>query len=497
MSTASGKKQEWLQPRCPPVEAYPLLSRDLRRRVDAYPEPERAAAAWLLLIKTGPEWRARTTPCRNCAAQRWLCVDPSTPGQRRRCEGCFRSGWACNEPSLGGAPATPHASASAAQPAPAPSTTASSTTPSTTASATPSSTPLTTPSTVSSTAAIVRSSTVTSILDLTAASDYDSRRPKKRLRNTEETEGTVDVDVDVEAETFFATSGAAGAAEDSDDDIEFVGMSEPLQKRQGGSSALSVQPATKRPRKSPPGSERTTSERPSPSALPSQPQVSLVTAPPQASANVQRALSAPKLLINESTAFTPDVVRRILAGAQRTSVGSSVLAFNSEMMAAASIASEVIMVSHVDSSWCVSVSGTQGRTVSYIHVPGFSNADKDKKHIDKHLQEKNLIGKGLHKWASRACPHLKAVPGGLWTCIVAIWLTRGLQRRQLFEQVSQVGIKQDHVADDLNAILQGEQWSGQCLHIVPSRKQKKKRRELLQAVKLENGQRRRSWLSQD
>lgn len=100
-------------PRRPPVEAYELLSPAQQRRVDSYPEPEQAAAAWLLLIESGPEWRARATPCRNCAGQRWSCVDPITPGQRRRCEGCYRSGWVSNDPTpLWAAPLTARAFAS-------------------------------------------------------------------------------------------------------------------------------------------------------------------------------------------------------------------------------------------------------------------------------------------------------------------------------------------------------------------------------------------------
>lgn len=97
-------------PKEPPVAAYPLLTPEQQRKVDAVPPGERAVFAWLLLIAHEKGWRERKDACLVCEKSGWPCLDPASPGSRTRCEGCYCAGYHCQ--TIVRHPATPATSTS-------------------------------------------------------------------------------------------------------------------------------------------------------------------------------------------------------------------------------------------------------------------------------------------------------------------------------------------------------------------------------------------------
>lgn len=422
----SGRKQEWLVPRRPPVEAYELLSPAQQRRVDRYPEAERAAAAWLLLIDSGPEWRARATPCRNCAGQRWPCVDPVSPGQRRRCEGCYRSGWVCNDPTplwaVPAAPPTPRASASTPNApvgrAPAPAAPVGRAP----APATP----------------VFRPSTATTILDLTSTSNLGRRQRRASSRDAESAEVTVATDR--EAELFFAsrsTEEGSDANSDSEDDIEFLGMSE---------TPVSAQPPKKRPRNTSPRPDLLATHAAGPSTARSPPRATLV--------------------VNCSTKFTIYVARDILKAAEQTAPSDVAVSWPGRPPPGPDVA-HTVMVHDRGKSINIAVWDHRGRTVNYIHETGSTVNEAVKEEVLLLGRARNLYkaedGITLATCAARRRP--PNVTPGMWASVMAVWFTRNHGVQECLKLLDQFQIRPAHVCDDLNAILRGEHWSGQCFEL--------------------------------
>lgn len=408
----NGRKQEWLVPRRPPVEAYELLSPVQQRRVDAYPDGQRAAAAWLLLIDSGPEWRARATPCRNCAGQRWPCVDPANPGQRRRCEGCYRSGWVCNDPTpLWTLPATPQASASTPR---APAGRAQSQS----APATP----------------VFRPSTATTVLDLTSTSGPGRRQRRACPDDTEDNEEIVDIDD--EAELFFASQRSAESA-DSDDEIEFIGMSE---------APGSSQPPQKRPRHASP--------------LPDHP------AADDAGPIIDRETPLPTLLVNRSTNFTVDTIHALLKAAERTAPSDVAVSWPRRPRPAPEVAHSV-MVHKSGKSFNIALWDHSRRTVNYIYETGFNIPETLVSDVLAEGRVRRLynvqVGVTWMACPARNRPHTTS--SGMWASVMAVWLTRNHGVQECLELLEQFTIKPAHVCEDLNAILRGEHWSGQCFEL--------------------------------
>ncbi|EKD04485.1 hypothetical protein A1Q2_01261 [Trichosporon asahii var. asahii CBS 8904] len=408
----NGRKQEWLVPRRPPVEAYELLSPVQQRRVDGYPDGQRAAAAWLLLIDSGPEWRTRATPCRNCAGQRWPCVDPATPGQRRRCEGCFRSGWVCNDPTpLWTLPATPQASTSTPR---APAGRAQSQS----APATP----------------VFRPSTATTVLDLTSTSGPGRRQRRASPDDTEDNEEIVDIDD--EAELFFASQRSAESA-DSDDEIEFIGMSE---------APGFSQPPKKRPRHASPPSNHPAADDAGPSII--------------------RETPLPALVVSRSTNFTVDTVHAILKAAERTAPSDVAVSWPGRPQPAPGVAHSV-MVHKCGKTFNIALWDHSRRTVNYIYETGFNIPETLVSDVLAEGRARRLynvqVGVTWMACPARNRPHTTS--SGMWASVMAVWLTRNHGVQECLELLEQFTIRPAHVCEDLNAILRGEHWLGQCFEL--------------------------------
>lgn len=246
---------------------------------------------------------------------------------------------------------------------------------------------------------------------------------------------------DREAELFFASRSAEEESDsnaDSDDDIEFIGMSE---------APGSPQPPRKRRRRRAPAQRGST---PTEFAEP----------------DMERSTSGPALVINGSTEFTISVVRDILKAAERTAPSDVAISWSGKAPPDPDVA-HTVMLHRSGPSVNVAVWDHRNRAVNYIYQGGFQVDEtvvEDVLDLGRNRKLYNVDdGVSWVAHAAQECP--PTVSPAMWACVVMVWLARNHGVQACLELLHQFQIRATHVCGDLNAILRGQHWSGQCYEL--------------------------------
>lgn len=219
--------------------------------------------------------------------------------------------------------------------------------------------------------------------------------------------------------------------------------------------------AAEAPQQSQPASASAAAQTP---AAPSGSAQTTASTPPPPAVLAPRPLPSPSLKTNidGNTDFNPELVRRLLAGAQKTAHKSVSLAFNDEMMGSSTTV--IIMVFNIKSSWCIAIWRGNPRDVHYIHVPGASDTNEDRGNFARHLGKKYKHS----KWIPMPCPLLKGLPGGVWVSVMAAWLSRGPKLNKRFRDLPRFTIRQEMIRCNIDSLLRNGGWSGNCILLVDS-----------------------------
>lgn len=185
------------------------------------------------------------------------------------------------------------------------------------------------------------------------------------------------------------------------------------------------------------------------------------------------------LLLNSSQQLTIPVVRRIIAAAQISADPSFCLSINSET-ASPGKDTTIIVVSEAEVPpvgmvpWHILLCERSSSTITVIYKlqePESYHSDQQRLYstasfsrtIPRAFRNGLAVPRHPDSVVWKACRGLEDVAGPVWATCLAIWLTRGGDLNHKLSCMRNLRIREELAIENLNQLLQGEQWSSACI----------------------------------